>query len=53
MAKTVYVTGAQKRAAQTIIERSAVTGRFVSSSMKKIAEAKLMHLSRSAEGVGT
>lgn len=40
MAKRVYVTSAQARAAKTLVARSAVTGRFVSSSLKKIAAAE-------------
>lgn len=40
MAKRVYVTSAQVRAARTLVERSATTGRFVSNSVKKIADAQ-------------
>ena len=40
MTKRVYVTSAQARAAKKLVARSAVTGRFVSSSMKKIATAE-------------
>lgn len=39
MAKRVYVTSAQARAAKKLVARSAVTGRFVSSGVKKIASA--------------
>lgn len=38
--KTVRVTAAQKRAAKGLISRSAKTGRYVSPSVSKIANAK-------------
>lgn len=38
--RTVRVTSAQKSAAKGLIARSAATGRFVSSSVAKIANAK-------------
>lgn len=38
--KTVRVTSAQKRAAKGLISRSAKTGRYVSPSVSKIANAK-------------
>ena len=38
-AKKVYVTGAQKDAARTLVKRSAVTGRWVSADVRKIADA--------------
>lgn len=40
MAKTVKVTRAQKAAAKYIVERSDKSGQFVSSSLRKIAEAQ-------------
>ncbi len=40
MAKRVYVTKAQTRAASKLVSRSAITGRFVSSSVQKIAKAQ-------------
>lgn len=40
MAKTVTVTRAQKAAAKYIVERSAKSGKFVSNSVLKIAEAQ-------------
>ena len=40
MAKTVKVTRAQKVAAKYIVERSDKSGQFVSSSLRKIAEAQ-------------
>ena len=39
MAKKVQVTSAQRRAAQTIVERSAMTGRYVRPGVSKIAES--------------
>lgn len=38
----VYVTSAQKHAAQILIKRSQITGREISSSITKIANAKLL-----------
>lgn len=40
MAKTVKVTRAQKAAAKYILERSATSGKFVSNSVRKIADAQ-------------
>lgn len=40
MAKKVYVTRVQKDAAKMLVSRSAVTGRFVSSNVRKIANAR-------------
>jgi hypothetical protein len=40
MAKKVYVTRVQKDAAKMLVNRSAVTGRYVSSNVRKIADAK-------------
>ena len=39
MAKQVYVTSAQKKAAQAVVRRSAAKGKTVSSSVTKIADA--------------
>lgn len=39
MTKTVRVTSAQKQAAKILIARSAKTGRYVSPSVSKIANA--------------
>jgi hypothetical protein len=39
MAKKVYVTRVQKDAAKMLVNRSAVTGRYVSSNVRKIANA--------------
>ena len=39
MTKKVYVTKAQSRAASAIVERSAVTGRYVRPGVAKIAAA--------------
>lgn len=41
MAKKVVVSSAQKSAASAMVKRSAVTGRQVSSSVRKIANAKV------------
>jgi hypothetical protein len=41
MAKRVYVTGAQKDAAQMLVERGAANGTPASDAVKKIANAKL------------
>lgn len=46
MAKTVFVSSAQKAAARAMVNRSAVTGRSISNSVRKIADAKI-DLSRS------
>ncbi len=40
MAKKVYVTRAQKVAAKMLVSRSAVTGRYVSPNVRKIANAR-------------
>ena len=40
MTRTVRVTPAQKRAAAIAVKRSAETGKFVSDSVRKIADAK-------------
>lgn len=40
MAKKVIVSSAQKSAAKAMVSRSAVTGRYVSPSVRKIANAK-------------
>jgi hypothetical protein len=39
-AKKVYVTGAQKDAARTLVKRSTASGRFVSADIRKIADAR-------------
>lgn len=41
MAKRVVVSSAQKAAASAMVKRSAKTGRFVSQSVQKIANAKI------------
>jgi hypothetical protein len=41
MTKKVAVSSAQKRAATAMVNRSAVTGRYVSDSVHKIANAKV------------
>lgn len=41
MPRRVYVTHAQKRAAQAMVARYESTGREVSDAMRKIAEAKI------------
>lgn len=41
MAKKVAVSSAQKSAASAMVKRSAVTGRHVSKSVRKIANAKV------------
>lgn len=38
--RTVHVTSAQKQAAKGLVSRSAKTGRYVSSSVSKIANAR-------------
>lgn len=38
--RTVHVSSAQKQAAKALVSRSAKTGRFVSSSVTKIANAR-------------
>lgn len=40
MAKTVKVSRAQKAAASAMVARSAKTGRYVSKSVRKVADAK-------------
>jgi hypothetical protein len=40
MARKVYVTGAQKDAAQMLVERGAANGKPASDAVKKIANAK-------------
>ncbi|WP_446664986.1 hypothetical protein [Flexivirga sp. B27] len=41
MAKQVFVSSAQRAAAEAMVNRSAITGRKVSKSVRKIAEAKI------------
>ncbi len=41
MARTVYVTGAQRDAARLIVERSRARGKPVPEAIRKIAEAAL------------
>jgi len=41
MAKRIFVSSAQKSAAQAMVDRSAVTGRKVSNSVRRIANAKV------------
>jgi hypothetical protein len=41
MTKRVYVSSAQKSAAQAMVDRSALTGRKISDSVRKIANARL------------
>lgn len=41
MAKKVVVSSAQRSAASAMVKRSAVTGRYVSNSVRKIANAKV------------
>ena len=52
MAKKVYVTRVQKDAAKMLVNRSAVTGRYVSPNVRKIANAQSMaqHAVTPAEG---
>lgn len=40
MAKKVYVTRVQKDAAKMLVDRSALTGRYVSANVRKIANAQ-------------
>ncbi len=40
MAKQVYVTRVQRDAAKLLVDRSAITGRYVSPSVRKIANAE-------------
>lgn len=47
MSKKVYVTKAQERAAQLIVERSAKSGKAVRSGVSKIADASGRTVSRS------
>jgi hypothetical protein len=42
--KVVYVTSAQKAAAQTMVRRREATGRFVSPEARKIAEARTVRI---------
>ena len=44
MAKRVVVSSAQKAAAQAMVARSAVTGRYVSDAVRKIADAKVVRV---------
>lgn len=41
MASRVFVTSAQRTAARAMVNRSAATGRKISSSVRKIADAKI------------
>jgi hypothetical protein len=41
MTKRVFVSSAQKAAARAMVNRSAVTGRKISNSVRKIADAKV------------
>lgn len=41
MAKKVIVSGAQRSAASAMVKRSAATGKVVSSSVRKIANARV------------
>jgi hypothetical protein len=45
MTKRVVVSSAQKSAASAMVKRSAATGRYVSSSVRKIANAKVQPVS--------
>ncbi len=47
MAKRVVVSSAQKSAAQAMVKRSAVTGRSISGSVVKIANASMQPVVRS------
>jgi hypothetical protein len=47
MAKRVVVSSAQKSAARAMVNRSAVTGRYVSDSVRKIAHARVEAVSES------
>jgi hypothetical protein len=51
MAKQVYVTAAQKKAAKAVVERSAAKGRVVSASVRKIADAPSKSVTRGAFSV--
>lgn len=48
--RTVRVTSAQKSAAKALVTRSAKTGRSVSSSVTKIANAKTVRASNPSTG---
>jgi len=48
MSKTVVVSSAQKSAARAMVRRSAATGRYVSKSVHRIANAKTQ-LARDSE----
>ena len=51
--KKVEVSSAQKRAAQAMVRRSAATGRHVSKSVQKIANAKTVQVrAQSSSGKG-
>lgn len=50
MAKTVIVSSAQKSAASAMVKRSAVTGRAISASVRKIANAKVLPVASSFKG---
>lgn len=47
MAKQIVVSSAQRSAASVMVKRSATTGRSVSSSVRKIANAKIRPLNGS------
>ena len=50
MAKRVYVRQSQVQAAQQLVKRSASTGRFVSKSIKKIADPQTKVTARAKSG---
>jgi hypothetical protein len=51
MAKKVYVTRVQKDAAKMLVNRSALTGRYVSSNVRKIANAQTSTAGKAEPGV--
>lgn len=51
MAKKVVVSSAQKSAASAMLRRSAITGRYVSESVRKIANAKVQRLNGGPAGL--
>ena len=53
MAERVIVSSAQRSAARAMVSRSAVTGRYVSKSVRKIAEAQVQRVDGKPVRVGS
>lgn len=53
MAKRIFVTGAQKTAAKTILKRNAAKGKTTRAAVKKMASASALSQTRSNSGATT